>query len=187
MVAGNPETVPLLPAGHKLIDSEMLEITNLLGADGVSGGLWAEQVFLRNADQTFAASTTLTNDNVFSVPVLANAVYLLDGYFAYTSNATALMKGTWSLPSGASGSWDPAAIPSTVTTGQSSALLQQKFALNTTLTFGYGSSTSAFHCKGTLRVGATAGNAVWQFAQSVSNAVLTGMVTDSWLTARRIL
>lgn len=187
MVTGNPEVVPALPAGHKLIDSEMLEITNLLSADGVSGGLWAEQVFYRSAAQTFASSTTLTADTIFSIPVLANAVYQLDGYFAYTSNATALFKGAWSLPSGASGTWLPAGPPGTVTSGNNSTLFDQAFSLTTTLTFGWGSSTCAFHARGTLKVGATAGNAVWTFAQSISTAVQTGMAADSWLNARRIL
>lgn len=159
----------------------------LLQASATDGGLWPEQMFYRGANQTFVSSTTLTADTVFSVPGVANATYVLDGYFAYTSNATALMKGAWSLPAGASGTWDPAAIPSTVSTGQSSALLQQAFALTTPLTFGYGSSTSAFHAKGTLVMGSTAGNAVWTFAQSVSTAVLTGMIAGSWLTARRVL
>lgn len=186
-MTGNPEVLPSWPAGHIILDTEAATMWALLQASATDGGLWPEQVFYRSSNQTFATSTTLTNDTVFSIPVVANATYLIDGYFAYTSNATALMKGTWSLPSGASGTWDPVAIPSTVSTGQSSALLQQAFSLTTTLTYGYGSSTSAFHAKGTLKVGSTAGNATWQFAQSVSNAVLTGMVADSWLTARRIL
>lgn len=183
----NPEVLPSWPAGHIILDTEAATMWALLQASAADGGLWPEQMFYRSANQTFAASTTLTADGVFSVPGVANAVYVLDGYFAYTSNATALFKGVWTLPAGASGTWDPVAIPSTVTTGQSSALLQQAFPLTTSLTFGYGSSTSAFHARGTLTMGATAGNATWTFAQSVSNAVQTGMVAGSWLTARRVL
>lgn len=179
------DDIPTWNAGHRVTGAEAAKVMALLSGTGTNGGLWSEMSFLKAANQTFASSTTLQSDVDFIVPLVANATYILDGYFPYTSNGTALFKGAWSLPAGASGTWDPAAIPSTVTTGQSSALLQQAFSLATTLTYGYGSSSSAFHAKGTLVVGATAGSAVWQFAQSVSTAVQTGMLAGAWLTVRR--
>lgn len=183
----NPEVLPSWPAGHIILDTEAATMWALLQASATDGGLWPEQMFYRSASQTFASSTTLTPDNVFSVPVVANATYILDGYFPYTSNATALFKGVWTLPAAASGTWDPVGPPGTVTTGNNSPLFDQAFSLTTTLTFGYGSSTCAFHVKGSVTTGATAGNVVWTFAQSVITAVQTGMVAGAWLTARRVL
>lgn len=186
-MTGNPEVLPSWPAGHIILDTEAATMWALLQASAVDGGLWPEQMFYRGTAQAFASSTTLTSDTVFSIPCLANATYALDGYFIYSSNSTALFKGAWSLPAGAIGNWCPSGPPAATTTGQSSVLFDQAFSMAGTVSFGYGTAAVAMPVKGVIVMGSTAGNAVWQFAQSVSNAVQTGMAAGSWLTARRVL
>lgn len=181
------DDIPTWNAGHRVTGAEAAKIMALLNATAANGGLWSEQMYYKAANQTFATQTTLQSDVDFIVPVVANATYVIDGYFIYTSNSTALFKGAWSLPAGAIGNWCPAAPPAATTTGNNSALFDQAFSMAGTVSFGYGTSSVAFHAKGVIVVGATAGNVVWQFAQSVSNAVLTGMAAGSWLTARRVL
>lgn len=187
MVTGNPETVPSWPAGHKVVDTETSQVLKLLQGTGPSGGLWAEQTFYRSADQVFQSSTTLTNDNVFVVPVLANASYVFDGWFIYSSNATALFKCGWTLPASASGFWTTQAYPSTIVASPGT-IDAQIAALTTTKTLGLAAAnTTAFAPMGNIIIGATAGNVVFQFAQSVSTAVNTGMRAGAWLRVRRVL
>lgn len=181
----NTATLPDWPAGHRITGDETAQLLGFVAATATDGGAWADQEFFRTANQLLPTNTTLTNDNTFIVPLVANATYRFHGYFAYASNATALYKCGWTTPAGATGAWATGGYPSSVTAASGITDLGHH-GITTTLTLGVATANTDFMGAGFVANGATAGNLVFQFAQSVSNAVSTGPITGSWLSVRRV-
>lgn len=145
-------------------------------------------MFYRTATQdALSNSTTFVNDNVFVVPMVANATYIFDGWFLYSSTvATSLFKVAWTLPAGASGFWTPNCYPTSVVANPGTVDKQLR-GLATPISMGLAATNStSFEPMGNFICGATAGNAQFQFAQNVATVATTQVKSGAWLRVTRI-
>lgn len=165
-----------------------------IGTDPVGG----TRTVLRTADLPRSNTATPTADPQLTLPITANGVYDIDA-LVFHSGVNDILIG-WSLPTGCAGRWGGLGNGTTVVSGTAGGGTQQDasstwgYTLRTeatditaTRTYG-GISTTVFtvQISGTLRVGATAGNAALSWSQGGSNATATTLHQDSWLRLHRV-
>ncbi|WP_406156991.1 hypothetical protein [Streptomyces canus] len=183
------ESYPSIPAGTKLTAALLRSMLPLVAR--------------KTADTPRAATTTATADPHLQFDVVANAVYVMDGWIKYDGPSAADLNVDWSAPSGALGEWYCwGAGHSPVVTFSAAGAAQ----LDTQGGRGYPArmetnditAARSFGCLGTgitpltltlggiLRVGSTAGTYSCDWAQLVSDASPVTLYTDSWLRLQRI-
>lgn len=131
-------------------------------------------------------STTLVDVTGLAVPVAANAVYLIEGFLAYSSNAAADAKFGWTVPTGATGKWNPLAINATTAGTASSVNVASRLWTEVLPAGATDGGLLTCHVKGLLAVGGTAGVLQAQFAQNTATAVNTTVLAYSWVSALRV-
>jgi cytochrome b len=141
---------------------------------------------VRGSDSAGRVNNTLANDDVLTLAVEANAVYNLHAWLGFTALAAADFRAGWSVPAGSTLQWTPytqnggaASTVGGVITDRSSAATAQ-----TSGGIGAGNIMTML-IFGTLRIGATAGSIILQWAQDTTNATGTVLKADSSLTLKR--
>lgn len=182
---GQFDNIPTWGAGHIILDSETTVVLQLLAALAADGGLVDERMIVKASDTTYVTDATLNNDPDFVFPMVANAVYAFTGYFHYVTNGTALFDFAWTMPAGTAGAWVTNSLGPAVGANVGITDLTAH-GTSTTVTAGSGGGGNAFSPVGRFTTGSTAGNAVFQHCQHVSNAVTTGLKAGSWCSFKRI-
>ncbi|RPE27275.1 hypothetical protein [Kitasatospora cineracea] len=147
------------------------------------------QTVYKTADTPLANTTALTADPHLTLPVVANAKYLLDGYLDYDGLFSTTLGGLaldWNLPSGATLRWGPL--------GNAFGDTTQKYTANTTTagaplslgTYGTGGTHTAASPRGYLTTGANAGSLTLKWAQAGATATGTTLYTGSHIRLQRI-
>ncbi|MDJ0460575.1 hypothetical protein [Streptomyces sp. H27-C3] len=157
----------------------------------------------KTSDTSRTATTTAVADPHLTFDLVANAVYIMDGWIKFDGPAAADLNIDWTAPSGTLGEWaamgagngqvvsantTPALIADTqssrgylVRTESTDITAARSFGC---LGTGLAPLTAVIH--GTIRVGSTAGTYSLDWAQLVSDAGATTLYTDSWLRFVRI-
>lgn len=143
---------------------------------------------MATADTSRVSSTVLLDATGLALPVEADAAYVIDGYIAYDSNATADFKAAFTAPSGAAGHWTLYGLGSATTGSVGDIGAFRSNAWTTAISAGGSDSFSG--TLGAIPRGylATdvAGTLQLQFAQNNSNVNATWVRTGSWLRAVRV-
>ncbi len=155
----------------------------------------------KTADTTRSATTTTTADPHLQFEVVANAVYIMDGWIKYDSATAADFSLDFSAPSGATGEWvgigtghspviSYSGVPALITdTVSSRGYLIRTSSNDVTAALSYGGlgvgNSLTVLINATLRTDVTAGTWSLDWAQSVSDATNTTVFTDSWLRMQR--
>lgn len=168
-------TAPIIPAGSGAdLASLLLEWRGVINAK-LGGGKKT-----KTADTSRASTATYANDPHLSVPVLANTVYSFELYGLYQAGATGQFKVQVTMPAGATmeaGSWHY--DPGTDEWAPIATALASPAQFVTGLV-GTGNNLP-FKLRGSVHVGATAGNVVLQWAQTTSNATATILRKGTWM------
>lgn len=161
------------------------------------------QTLRKTSDTSRAATTTTTADPHLQADLVANAVYIWEGWIKYDSPTAADINIDFSGPSGLLGEWTAIGVGSSPVIGSSGAPALQTdtqdargYMLRTETNdvtaarsyggLGTGNTPITLHLKGTLRVGTTAGTWSMDWAQFTSNATATTIYTDSWIWLLRV-
>lgn len=144
--------------------------------------------FARKTGDQQITNNTLTNDTELVVPVVANAVYVVTGLIIYNGLAAAQIKFGWSVPAGATLSWNPGALDSSVTAAFAGIIGRAWYNSGSTPTLGIDGTAQNVVAtpNGLLVVGANAGNLQFKWAQATTNATATTVKTDSYLALVRV-
>lgn len=142
---------------------------------------------LKTSDQSVTSSTVLVNDNALSVPVAANAGYLVFAMLDYEggTQGAADLKFQWTGPSGATLVLSFVYYPTAGGVGANTnlAAITGLSVTRTAGTNGAGVTLPVFMF-GTLRTASTAGTFQLQWAQNTSSATPTivhaGSVVAAW-------
>jgi hypothetical protein len=162
-----------------------------------------EQVARKTSDTSRSATTVTAADPHLQFEVVANAVYVCEGWIKYDSPTAADLNLDWSGPAGALGEWTAIGaghspvigannVPALITdTPDARGYLMRLetndvFAARSYGGLGIGGVPITAHIKATLRVASTAGTYSMDWAQLVSNAGATTLYTDSWLRLLRV-
>ncbi|MCX4816782.1 hypothetical protein OG601_47540 [Streptomyces sp. NBC_01239] len=151
----------------------------------------------RTTDLQRANTNVPASDPQMTLPVTANARYTLDAYIKYSGVNDVLIG--WAVPSGTLGEWQGLGNGIVVTSATAGGGTQQDaistwgYSVRTestdianTRTYGaVGTTAFGVQIRGTVRVGATAGNFAVAWAQGASGATATFVYTDSWLRLHR--
>lgn len=145
----------------------------------------------KTANESVTSSTTLQNDDLLLLPVVANARYIMDAQLFYsgaTDGATGGLKLGWTGPSGATMTWSSYGVnqnlaPATVNynvVGEAIGGLPRPLA-----TSGVGFTMSCVP-RGLLNTASNSGNLQLQWAQGGSSATATIVQAGSWIRLTRI-
>lgn len=159
------------------------------------------QTARKTSDTPRSATTTATPDPHLQFDVVANAVYILDGWIKYDGDSAADLKIQLTVPSGALGECAVWGTGNNVVGSSSTPALQ----LNTQGATGYMVRTETADINasrnhgalgagvgltllfdGTVRMGTTPGTVSLDWAQAASSATATTLFTDSWLRLQRV-
>ncbi len=137
------------------------------------------------ADTSRSSTTTLADDPDLIIPVLANAVYVMECYLvAFNTTASVNFLHGWSGPSGATlNNWSQAwnnAGTSTASLTLANIGLTRNDSLDA-------NNAQHYDFRGTLVTGSTAGNFALRWAQGTSNASATVVRAGSWLRLMRVV
>jgi hypothetical protein len=157
---------------------------------------------VKASDTPRSSTTTLTADPELTFSVLANGIYIVDGWIKYTGDPGSDITISWTVPTGAIGEWSGLGVgnPLISVNGSPGALIADTGSVrgymirpestDFTGSRGYGAlsttDTLALQLEATLRVGSSDGTFALNWAQSVSSATATTVYTDSWLRLQRI-
>lgn len=160
------------------------------------------QTARKTADTNRSATTTATADPHLQFTVVANAVYIMDGWIKYDGPTAADLNVDWTAPSGTLGEWagfgaghSPVisfnTTPAIVSDSQQGRGYPLRLETNDiTQARSYGclgvGITLTLGIYGTIRVGSTGGTYSLDWAQLASDASATSLYTDSWLRLQRI-
>ena len=144
------------------------------------------QSVTRSSDATGRTNNTMTNDDVLSLAVEANATYELRAWLGFNGGTTGDFRVGWSIPSGATLNWTPYQQPNTNSTTVGTIITDRSGTGVSQAGGGAGGSTiMTCLAEGTLRVGSTAGSIVLQWAQDTTNATPTILKADSFIELKR--
>jgi hypothetical protein len=134
-------------------------------------------------------STVFVNDSHLFIAMQANAVYAIDGYFAWDTGNTGKIKFVCTVPAGAgSNQWTILAPDTSSTTTTGVPNWQSLAGVGNTVARG-GAGIGTFiggHVRGDVTTGGTAGNLTLQWAQNAAEAVNTRVKTGSYLRLQRV-
>ncbi len=154
------------------------------------GDLLDWQYVRKTADEAVTSSITLQDDDHLLLAIGANQTWVLEFVLFVKGDAAADFQLTVAAPTGAGGRWGMTG-PSPGTTGVTAG--DGAFGsttLGTERVAGLSGTTATGEAmvvaKALVRNGGTAGNATLRWAQSVSSATATTLMTDSYLIATRV-
>jgi len=136
-------------------------------------------VVRKTADETVNNSTTLQDDDALKVPVPANSVWHIHCAILYNSGGTPDIKFSLSVPTGAT------YMLGIVRGDAASQINWQASASGALAADGQGADYFLL-LEAIVTVGATAGNAVVQWAQNMADASDTKVLKNSCLIATRL-
>ncbi len=142
----------------------------------------------KTADESVTSSTTQQDDDHLTVGVAANATYIVEAALRVEGATAGDFKAGLSAPTGATG-WSALIGPGIGATtfsdhnvdNQSSSLALAGFAGM----LGAGNEVLVI-LKGYVAVGGTAGNVALSWAQRVSDATATKVLTGSWMRVEKV-
>lgn len=144
------------------------------------------------ADVSRTSSTTMIDATGLTVPLAANATYLLDGYLAYLAGATTGdLRVALTVPTSTTGHWALFAADLNAVDAGGNVITRrlETFGDANFLTAG-GSNYILPGVMCTLRAyiatGSTAGNLQVRFAQNTTSTTATTIKAGSWLRAQRV-
>lgn len=179
--SGNLTTTGTATTGAHTVNGN-LTVTGNLSVTGVGTILTATKA----ANQSVTSSTVFVNDTHLSLSVVANATYLLEGYWPYDGAFNAgNIKYQWTMPAGASILW----AANGPATGGAAAYAANSTSTNAVLslgTYGTGGMQTNAAPLGRFVTAGTAGTLQLQWAQDSSNATATTMYAGAWLQLRRV-
>jgi len=139
---------------------------------------------VKPSSESVTSSTTLQNDDHLVLAVAASATYEFTCQLFFIAASGGDIKWTWSLPAGASLTYQNLHNEGGGT-GVGNACLANS-DLDTPTAAGGGSATEAARMTGNLTIAGTSGNAQLRWAQNASNATATQVRSPSQLILRRI-
>jgi hypothetical protein len=162
----------------------------------------SQAVVARKTSDTSRSSTTTASDDPHLIfNVIANAVYVWDGFLKYDGGTTGDVSIAFSAPTGALGEWGgygpgrnlistsgaPGSLSSDVVTTNGYLVRMESNDVTQLRTYGAISGTQFIITpSGTLRVGSTSGTFALSWTQASADATSTTLYTDSWLRLHRI-
>jgi len=148
------------------------------------------QTARKTADTSRSAVTTTSADPHLVFDVVANGVYIVDGWVKYFADPAADLTVDFTVPSGSLGEWNGFAAGSgTAGPGVTTGYSIRTEANDVSQPRNYYGSTDLAHgllIHTMLRVGTTGGTFSLDWAQGTSSATATILYTDSWLRLQRI-
>lgn len=138
-----------------------------------------------------ASTTTVTADPELVLAVEASAEYEFSYYLRVSGNTTAKIDIQVTTPAGATGSYSSTRLTTSATADSGDATevrTSTRVVFNVETTYNTISTTAHQVIEGTGRLimSTTAGNFSIDWAQNVSNAVLTAMHSDSYIKLTRV-
>lgn len=161
------------------------------------------QVARKTSDTSRSATTVTTADPHLQFEVVANAVYIWNGWLKYDGPTAADMNIDFTAPAGALGEWTAiapghspvigsSAVPALITDTQDARGYLLRVESNDVTsarsygTLGTGIVPLTMQLYGTLRMSTTAGTFSLDWAQFASNATANTVYTDSWISMLRV-
>lgn len=146
---------------------------------------------LKTATTERPSTTAISADPELVLAVEANAEYEFSYYLRMSGNTTAKIDIQMTTPSGATGSYSCTRLTTSATADSGDATevrTSTRVVFNVETTFNTISTTAHQVAEGTGRLitSSTAGNFSIDWAQNVSNAVLTAMHSDSYIKLTRV-
>ena len=155
----------------------------------------------KTSDTSRASTTTTTADPELTFELVANGVYIWDGWLKYTGIAAGDINIDFTIPTGALGEYTAfgagrGVISATGTPGVLQAntadtngymIRTESNDISQARSFGAIAGTDfSLLMSGIVRVSTTAGTFALEWAQAVSDATATVVYTDSWMRLQRI-
>jgi len=201
LVGGDLDVTGTMHSDGALSTDSDLDVTGTMHSDGALstdsdldvtgdlavGGIGNFQFIRKTANQAVTDSTDYVDDNALTLPVVANAAYLLEGMLLYSGPSAGDIVIRFTGPAGASLAWAHRGAgvgcdASVYAVESASGILGGGKVIGCYAA----ATTQAATPKGILRTGATAGNLLLQFSQYVANVTATTLYADSYLTLRRV-
>lgn len=182
---------PVVHSGSAIDFREPQEhLNNITPGDvhGLPESSWYERTYVRKPnDQSYNNDVTLNDDLHLRVNLLANTDYEV-AFYVMATGLGGNIKTAWSLPAGVSGLKQVLGPAETQNNRDSALMRTGNHGFNTEIKYGLGSLSlySGIQERGIVRVGATAGELVFQHAQATSHADLTSVRTESYMIVTRI-
>jgi hypothetical protein len=159
-------------------------LTGNLAISGIGGTFHAR----KTADTSVTSQTIPQPDPHLLIPVVANAVYEMDGILFITSTSTTPDVGIqMDGPASSAGTWQTIAPPTSATTDDSTVrTIANSLGVNRTYGLQTASQVFGFPVSGMIETAGTAGNLQVSWAQSTSSATATTMKIYSWIRLTRV-
>ncbi|HEY6020341.1 MAG TPA: hypothetical protein VIY48_10670, partial [Candidatus Paceibacterota bacterium] len=160
-----------------------LTVTGNLSVTGIG-----RTVRARRTSDDGRTNNTIAADTQIVIPVVANAVYEIDGILFFTSaSVTPDVAIQFDGPASSNGLWQSVAPPTSATTDDSTVrTVATPFATSRTYGLQTASQIFGFPVSGMLETAGTAGNFTLSWAQSTTNATPTTIKTYSWIRLSRV-
>ena len=160
-----------------------LTVTGNLSVTGIG-----RTVRARRTSDDSRTNNTVTADTQIVIPVVANAIYEIDGILFFTSGSqTPDVAIQFDGPASSAGLWQTVAPPTAATTDDSTVrTIATPFGSSRTYGLQTASQTFGFPISGMLETAGTAGNFTLSWAQSTTNATATTIKTYSWVRLSRV-
>jgi hypothetical protein len=149
----------------------------------------AQTLWVRKAaDEARQATTSTSADSELTLALAANCHYEFEVFVLYDSSTTADFKATMAAPAGATTQFTSQQPASSVASLPGAAQAHKVYAAGDVSTPGApGAATkTAMTIKGICRVGATAGNLSFNWAQNASELADTKVLADSYIKAVKV-
>jgi hypothetical protein len=159
-------------------------------------------VAIKASDTARSSTTTTAADPELQFSVLANAVYVMDGWLKVSGDATGDINLDWSPPTGSTGEWmghgpgnnvisatgGPGVLAADTAETRGYMVRLESNDIAAARSFGLITSTDLLTIvlNGTLRVGSSDGTYSLDWAQVSSVATATTIYADSWIRLQRI-
>lgn len=145
------------------------------------------RVFARKtADESVTSSTTYQDDNELFVPVVADGIYVVEGFFAYNTASAAGVNFRLSGPTG-TGAWTFTGLSSSGGASDTGTVRMSVSSngVGSARLGGAGATDLGALVRGTFLPTAS-GNLQFQWAQNAANATPTIVRANSWLSVQKI-
>lgn len=182
--AGAIDTNLYRSAANVLATDDSFTVGGNLTVTGINGSVHAR----KTADTNVTNNATPTPDPHLFIPVVANAVYEIDGIlFATSASQTPDINIQLDGPAASAGTWHTIAPPTSATTDDSSVRTIAT-ALGAARTYGLQTASQifGFPLSGMIETAGNAGNLTVSWAQSTANATATTVKIYSWIRLTRV-
>lgn len=141
----------------------------------------------KTADETVNNSDVLQDDDELTLPVAANATYVVDCWVVYDSNTTPDIKFAFTGPASATMEWTTNALGSSAAGGTGSTTTTRATIAGNLPCGGVGAGTRVVATiRGLLMTAGTAGSLTLQWAQNTADATETKVRANSWMRLVRV-